>query len=36
MATYLVLTGVTARADLSRYPYQPDRVFDSVAEMPVE
>lgn len=36
MTTYLVLTGVTRREDLAHYPYQPDRVFESIAEIPVE
>jgi NagD protein len=34
--TYLVLTGVTHREDLARYPYRPNRVFPSIAEVPVE
>jgi NagD protein len=36
MTTYLVLSGVTARHDLVRYPYQPSRVFDSIADIPIE
>jgi NagD protein len=33
METILVLTGVTRRADVSRYPYQPTHIFDSVADI---
>jgi NagD protein len=33
MQTVLVLTGVTAREELSRYSYQPHRVVDSLAEL---
>jgi NagD protein len=33
METVLVLTGVTARADVRRYSYQPTRVVDSVADL---
>jgi NagD protein len=36
LATYLVLSGVTRREDLARFPYQPDRIFASVAEMEIE
>jgi NagD protein len=36
LATYLVLTGVTRKEVLEWYPYQPERVFASVAEIPVE
>ena len=35
METILVLSGVTARADLVRYPYQPTCVCDSVADITV-
>ncbi len=31
--TVLVLTGITTRADLERYPYRPSLVLDSVAEL---
>ena len=33
METILVLTGVTRREDVSRYPYQPTRILDSVADI---
>jgi NagD protein len=33
MGTILVLTGVTRREDVSRYPYQPTRICASVAEI---
>lgn len=33
MDTILVLTGVTQRHDVSRYPYQPSRIAESVAEI---
>jgi NagD protein len=36
MSTYLVLTGVTRREELEKYPYRPDRVYESVAEIDVE
>ncbi|MDR3120458.1 MAG: HAD-IIA family hydrolase [Clostridiales bacterium] len=32
--TALVLTGVTSRADLALYPYQPTYVFDGVGDIP--
>jgi 5'-nucleotidase len=32
----LVLTGVTARSDIGRYPYTPSRVVDSVADLAAE
>lgn len=35
MATILVLTGVTKREDVARYPYQPTQILDSVAEIVV-
>jgi NagD protein len=31
--TYLVLTGVTKREDVERFPYQPSAVFESIAEV---
>lgn len=31
--TVLVLTGITGRRDLDRYPYRPSLVVDSVAEL---
>ncbi len=34
--TLLVLTGVTARADVARYPYQPTAIFESIAEVAAE
>lgn len=33
METILVLTGVTRRQDVRRYPYQPTRIVESVAEI---
>ena len=33
METILVLTGVTRREDVARYPYQPIRIVESVAEI---
>jgi len=33
METILVLTGVTRREDVDRYPYQPTRIVESVAEI---
>jgi len=33
METILVLTGVTRRQDVDRYPYQPSRIVESVAEI---
>ena len=33
METILVLTGVTSRGDVARYPYQPTRIVESVAEI---
>lgn len=33
METILVLTGVTRREDVPRYPYQPTRIVNSVAEI---
>lgn len=35
MATILVLSGVTSRADIARFPYQPTMVVDSVADIPI-
>ncbi len=35
LQTYLVLSGVTKREDVERFPYQPTRIFDSVAEIEV-
>jgi NagD protein len=35
LRTYLVLTGVTRREDVARFPYQPSRVYDSVADIEV-
>lgn len=35
MATILVLTGVTKREDVARYPFQPTEILDSVAEIVV-
>ena len=33
METILVLTGVTRREDIGRFPFQPTRVYDSVADI---
>jgi NagD protein len=33
METILVLSGVTARDDIDRHPYQPTRIVQSVAEI---
>ncbi len=33
METILVLSGVTRREDVDRYPYIPTRIVDSVAEI---
>jgi NagD protein len=33
METILVLSGVTRREDVARYPYQPQRILQSVAEI---
>src|SRR5690606_31449881 len=35
LETILVLTGVTQRDDVARFPYQPSRIVDSVAEIVV-
>ena len=33
METILVLTGVTNRENLINYPYRPDFIFDSIADI---
>ncbi len=33
LQTILVLTGISARADVSRFPYRPSRVLESVADL---
>jgi len=33
LETILVLTGISSRADIDRYPYRPSRVVDSVADL---
>jgi NagD protein len=33
MDTVLVLSGVTEREDVGRYPYQPTRIVESVGEI---
>nr|WP_298323607.1 HAD-IIA family hydrolase [Haloactinopolyspora sp.] len=33
LSTYLVLTGSTTRAEIDRYPFQPNHVIDSVADL---
>jgi ribonucleotide monophosphatase NagD (HAD superfamily) len=35
MDTILVLSGVTQRADIPRYPYQPSHVFESLMDIPL-
>ena len=35
LETILVLSGITAREDVTRYPYQPTRIVESVAEIEV-
>lgn len=35
MATILVLSGVTSRADVARFPYQPSHIVESVADIAV-
>jgi NagD protein len=36
MRTVLVLSGVTAEAEIERFPYRPTYVLDSVAQLPVQ
>jgi NagD protein len=33
LETILVLSGVTRREDVARYPYQPTRIVDTVADI---
>ena len=33
MDTYLVLTGITKRAEVPSFPYQPTLIFESIAEI---
>jgi NagD protein len=33
LETVLVLSGVTSRRDVDRFPYRPSRVVDSVADL---
>jgi len=33
METVLVLTGLTAEADIDRYPFRPSRVVNSIADL---
>lgn len=35
MSTYLVMSGVTLPEMIIRFPFQPSRIFDSVADIPV-
>jgi NagD protein len=35
LQTILVLTGVTRREDVERYPYRPTYIYDSVADIEV-
>jgi NagD protein len=36
LETILVLSGVTSKAEVDRYPYRPSRVVDSVADLVAE
>jgi NagD protein len=36
LETVLVLTGVTSRAMVDRFPYRPSRVVDSIADLVAE
>lgn len=33
MKTFLVLTGLTGRADVDRYPFRPSEVVNSIADL---
>ena len=33
MTTVLVLSGASRRADIDPYPFRPDHIFDSVADI---
>jgi NagD protein len=33
METFLVLTGLTGKGDIDRYPYRPTKVVDSIADL---
>ncbi|MFK0017866.1 HAD-IIA family hydrolase [Streptomyces sp. NPDC090798] len=33
MVTYLVLTGLTTREEIERYPFRPSRIVDSIADL---
>jgi NagD protein len=33
LETILVLSGVTRQDEVARFPYQPSRIFDSVADI---
>lgn len=33
METFLVLTGLTSKADIDKYPFRPSRVVDSIADL---
>jgi len=33
LETYLVLSGVTRREDVTRFPYRPSHIFESVADI---
>jgi NagD protein len=33
MMTYLVLSGVTKKEEIIKYPYRPNKIFESVAEI---
>ena len=33
LETVLVLTGVTSRRDVNRFPYRPSRIAESIAEL---
>ncbi len=33
MQTFLVLTGLTTKAEVDRYPFRPSRIVDSIADI---
>ena len=35
LETILVLSGMTGRSDIDRYPYRPTHVFDTIADLPI-
>jgi len=36
LQTILVLSGVTRLEDVEKFPYRPHRIFNSVAEIPLD